>query len=75
MPEKGIITVSKHGISALQISNLNAFIHRLAEGFTPTTPQRKRERFSKNSDELFAEKDWRNATYGDNKNISDTHRC
>lgn len=32
----------------------------------PTTPQRKRERFSKNSDELFAEKDWRNATYGDN---------
>ena len=41
----------------------------------PTTPQRKRERFSKNSDELFAEKDWRNATYGDNKNISDTRRC
>ena len=48
----------------------------LVRGLPPLKPcTEKIERISKNSDELFAEKDWRNATYGDNKNISDTRRC
>lgn len=41
------IKTSKHGISALQISNLNAPVHSLAEGSTPTTPNKKERKMKK----------------------------
>ena len=46
MPGTGIFTVRKHGITALQISNLNAFIHRLAEGWLPLRPCKEKEKDS-----------------------------
>ena len=52
------------------------FYTLLVRGLPPLKPRTEKiERISKNSDELYAEKDWRNAINGDNKNISDTHRC
>ena len=43
-PTERRFKISKHGISALQISDLNAVIHRLEEGAAPSTPNEEKTR-------------------------------